>query len=135
MCEYEYKCQYFIITWVRVRVLVDEYEYEYEYEYWPMIDILYKQQYCIFQSLKREYSDFYKPGTKLQLPTVHVNSICQHTHTHIYIYMFNYSLQFGTMTLQFTYCDVLAVVADNYNLLPVQKQKAKIARYHEICGK
>ena len=30
------------------------------------------------------------------------------------------------MTLQFTYCDVLAIVADNYNLMPVQKQKAKI---------
>ena len=25
--------------------------------------------------------------------------------------------------------------ADNYNLLPVQKQKAKIAQYHEMCGK
>ena len=56
-----------IITWVRVwvRVLVDEYEYK--YEYWPVIYILYKQQYCIFQSLKRESSDSYKPGTKLQL--------------------------------------------------------------------
>ena len=35
------------------------------------------------------------------------------------------------MTLQFTYCDVLADVADIYNLLPVQKQKAKIAQYHK----
>ena len=37
------------------------------------------------------------------------------------------------MTLQYTYCDLLAVVADNYNMLPIQKQKAKIAQYHEIC--
>ena len=57
MCEYEY----FIITWARVWVLVDEYEYEYQ----PMIYILYERQYCIFQSLKRESSDSYKPGTKL----------------------------------------------------------------------
>ena len=57
MCEYEY--EYLIITWVQVRVLVHEYEYQ------PMIYILYKQQYCIFQSLKRESSDSYKPGTKL----------------------------------------------------------------------
>ena len=46
------------------------------------------------------------------------------------IYLFNYSQKFGTMTLQFTYCDLLAVVADNYNMLPVQKHKVK-----EICGK
>ena len=59
MSEYEY--EYLITAWVRVRVLVDEYEYEYR----PMIHILYKQQYCIFQSLKRESSDSYKPGTKL----------------------------------------------------------------------
>ena len=39
------------------------------------------------------------------------------------------------MTLQFAYCEVLAVVADNYNLLPAQKQKAKIAQDHEMCGK
>ena len=39
------------------------------------------------------------------------------------------------MTLQFTYCDWLAVVADNYNMLPVQKQKAKIAQYQEMYGK
>ena len=32
------------------------------------------------------------------------------------------------------YRDLLAVVADNYNMLPVEKQKAKIAQYHEICG-
>ena len=76
MCEYEYKYDYFIITWVRVRVLVDEYEYEYENR--PMIYILYKQQYCIFQSLKRESSDSYKSRTKLQLPIVHVNSLCQY---------------------------------------------------------
>ena len=49
--------------------------------------------------------------------------------------MFNDSMQFCTMTLQFTYCDVLAVIADNYNLLPVQKLKAKITQYHEMCGK
>ena len=39
------------------------------------------------------------------------------------------------MTLQFTYRNLLAVMADNYNMLPVQKHKAKIARYQEICGK
>ena len=33
------------------------------------------------------------------------------------------------------YCDVLAVVADINNLLPVQKQKAKIAQNNEMCGK
>ena len=59
MCEYEY--EYLIIAWVRVRVLVDEYEYEYRH----MINILYKEQYCIFQSPKRESSDSYKPETKL----------------------------------------------------------------------
>ena len=54
--ESEHKYEYLIFTWVRVRVqvqvrvLVDEYEYK--YEYWPMIYILYKQQYCIFQPLK-----------------------------------------------------------------------------------
>ena len=71
---YVYQYQYLIITWVPVPVLVDEYEYE----YWPMIYILYKQQYCIFQSLKKEFSDSYQPGTKLQLPIVHVNSLCQY---------------------------------------------------------
>ena len=70
MCEHEYQYEYLIITWIRVLVLVDEYKYK--YEYWPMIYILYKQQYCIFQSLKRESSDSYKPVTKLQLPIVHV---------------------------------------------------------------
>ena len=39
------------------------------------------------------------------------------------------------MTLQHTFCDVLAVVADINNLLPVQKQKAKIVQYHEMYGK
>ena len=39
------------------------------------------------------------------------------------------------MTLQLKFCDVLAVVADINNLLPVQKQKAKIVQYHEMCGK
>ena len=39
------------------------------------------------------------------------------------------------MTLQLPYCHILAVVADIYNLLPVQKQKAKIAQYQEMCGK
>ena len=65
MCEYEYQSEYFIIAWVRVRVwvLVDEYEYEYKYRH--MIYILYKEQYCIFQSLKRESSDSNKPQTKL----------------------------------------------------------------------
>ena len=63
MYESEYESEYLIIAWVRVqvRVLVDEYEYEYRH----MIYILYKGQYCIFQSLKRESSDFYKPETKL----------------------------------------------------------------------
>ena len=59
MCEYEYES--LITAWVRV--LVDENEYK--FEYWPMIYITYKQQYCIFQFLKRESSDSYKPGTKL----------------------------------------------------------------------
>ena len=75
MCEYKYKYEYLIITWVQVWVLFDEYEYR------PMIYIyiLYKQQYCIFQTLKRESSDCYKPRTKLQLPIiVHVNSLCQY---------------------------------------------------------
>ena len=82
MCEYEY--EYSITAWVRVRVrvLADEYEYEYR----PMIYILYKQQYCIFQCLKRESSDSYKPGTKLLLPIVHVKSL------HECIYLFNYSV-------------------------------------------
>ena len=73
MCEYEYECKYLIITWVRVRVwvLVDEYEYKYEYR--SMIYILYWQQFCIVQSLTRESLDSSKPGTKLQLPIVHVN--------------------------------------------------------------
>ena len=63
MCEYESKSEYLIIAWVwvQVRVLVDEYEYEYQH----MIYILYKERYCIFQSLKRESSDSYKPETKL----------------------------------------------------------------------
>ena len=26
-------------------------------------------------------------------------------------------------------------MADNYNMLPVQKEKANIAQYQEICGK
>ena len=67
--EYEYKCEYLIITWVRV--LVGEYEYR------SVIYILYKQQYCGFQSLKMESSDCNKPGTKLQLQIVHVNCLCQ----------------------------------------------------------
>ena len=51
--------------WVRVRVS-------------HMIYILDRQQYCIFQSLKRDSSDLYKYGTKLQLPIVHVNSLYQY---------------------------------------------------------
>ena len=80
MCEYE--SEYLIIAWVwvQVRVLVDEYEYEYRH----MIYILYKEQYCIFQSLKWESSDSYKPETKLELSVVHANSLCQ--------YLFNYSM-------------------------------------------
>ena len=79
MCEYEY--EYLIITWVRVRVrvLVDEYEYKCEYR--SMINILYsmyRQQIFIVRSLTRESSDCYKPGTKLQLPIVHVNYLCQY---------------------------------------------------------
>ena len=79
MCEYEYESEYLIIAWVwvRVRVLVDEYEYEYEYRH--MIYILYKEQYCIFQSLKRESSDSYKPETisynfplSMQIPFVNI---------------------------------------------------------------
>ena len=81
MCEYEYESEYLIITWVwvRVRVLVDEYEYK--YEYWSMINILYsmyRQQIFIVRSMTRESSDSYKPGTKLQLPIVHVNYLCQY---------------------------------------------------------
>ena len=53
MCKYEY--EYLINTWVSVRVLVDEYEYK--SEYWSMIYILYRQQYCIFQSLTMKSSD------------------------------------------------------------------------------
>ena len=29
----------------------------------------------------------------------------------------------------------MAVMAEINNLLPVQKQKAKIVQYHEMCGK
>ena len=76
MCEYEYESEYLMIAWVRVRVLADEYEYEYEYQH--MIYILYKEQYCIFQSLKRESSGSYKPETKLELSIVHANSLCQY---------------------------------------------------------
>ena len=79
MCEYEYESEYLIIIWVRVLVLVDEYEYK--YEYWSMINILYsmyRQQIFIVRSMTRESSDSYKPGTKLQLPIVHVNYLCQY---------------------------------------------------------
>ena len=65
MCEYEYESEYLIIAWVRVRVRVRVRVDEYEYEYRHMIYILDKEQYCIFQSLKRESSDSYKPETKL----------------------------------------------------------------------
>ena len=89
MCEYEY--EYLIITWVRVRVrvLVDEFEYKCEYR--SMINILYstyRQQIFIVRSLTRESSDCYKSGTKLQLPIVHVNYLCQY----MCIYLFNYSM-------------------------------------------
>ena len=65
MCEYQSESEYLIIAWVRVRigVLIDESESEYR----SMIYSLYKPQYCIFQSLKRESSDSYKPGTKLHV--------------------------------------------------------------------
>ena len=81
MCEYEYEYEYLIITWVRVRVrvLVDEYEYKYEYR--SMINTvysMYRQQIFIVRSLTKESSDSYKPGTKLQLPIVHVNYLCQY---------------------------------------------------------
>ena len=79
MCEYEYESEYLIITWVRVRVLVDKFEYKCEYR--SMINILYSlywQQIFIVRSLTRESSDCYKPGTKLQLPIVHVNYLCQY---------------------------------------------------------
>ena len=36
------------------------------------------------------------------------------------------------MTLQLM--DVLADVADNFNLLPVQKQRAEIVGYYGMCG-
>ena len=123
MCEYEYEYEYLNITWVRVRILVDEYQYEYEYEYRAMIYILYKQQYCIFQTLNGECSDSYKPETKLQLLIVHVHSLCQYI-----------CLIIQCKLVQCTYCDAFAVVVDIYNLLPVQKQKAKFAQYHEMYG-
>ena len=46
-----------------------------------MINILYsmyRQQIFIVRSMTRESSDSYKPGTKLQLPIVHVNYLCQY---------------------------------------------------------
>ena len=81
MCEYEYESEYLIFTWVqvRVRVLVDEYEYKCEYR--SMINILYsmyRRHIFIVRSLTRESSDSYKPGTKLHLPIVHVNYLCQY---------------------------------------------------------
>ena len=87
MCESESESEYLIITWVRVRVPFDEYEYKCEYR--SIINILYsmyRQQIFIVRSLTRESSDCYKPGTKLQLPIVHVNYLCQ------YIYLFDYSM-------------------------------------------
>ena len=113
ICEYEYKYEYLIITWVqvRVRVLVDEYEYKCEYR--PMIYILYKKQYCILQSLKRESSDSYKPGAKLQLPIVHVNSLCQYIYIYICLtilcYLVQWHFNLGIATIR------MAVVSDNYN--------------------
>ena len=85
MCEYESESEYLIVTWVRVRVrvrvrvLIDEYEYKHEYQ--SMINILYsmyRQQIFIVRSLTRESSKAYKPGTKLQLPIVYVNYLCQY---------------------------------------------------------
>ena len=80
MCEYEYKSEYLIITWVPVwvRVLVDEYEYKYEYQ--SMINILYsmyRQQIYIVRSLTRVLR-FLQTWDKLQLPIVHVSYLCQY---------------------------------------------------------
>ena len=80
MYEYEYESEYLIIAWVRVRVLVDEYEYEYRY----MIYILYKEQYCIFQSLGNpqiliNLRQSYNSPLPIQIPFVN-------------IYLFNYSM-------------------------------------------
>ena len=84
MCQYEYESEYLIIAWVRVRVLVLVDEYEYEYEYRHMIYILYKEQYCIFQSLGNPQIFFnlkqsYNFPLPLQIPFVN-------------IYLFNYSM-------------------------------------------
>ena len=126
MCEYEY--EYLIITWVRVRVrvLVDEYEYKYEYR--SMINILYRQQIFVVRSVARESSDSKKPGTKFQLPIVHVNDLCQYISVWLfYVIWYNDS---STYVLRRIGCRGYI-----NNLLPVQKQKAKIVQYHEVCGK
>ena len=122
MCEYEYESEYLIITWVRVRVLVDEYEYK--YEYCSIINILYsmyRQQIFIVRS--------YKPGTKLQLPIVQVNYLCQYISCLIILcnlIQWHFNLRFATYWLSWitlTTCCQL------------KKQKAKIVQYHEMCGK
>ena len=125
MYEYEYKYEYLIIVWVRVWVLVDKCEYK--YEYWSMIYILYKQQYWVFQSLKRESSDSNKPGTKLQLPIVHDNSLCQYIclNTLCNLVQWHFNLRIATYWLSwltFTTCCKF-------------ENRAKIAQYHEMCGK
>ena len=112
--------------------------HEYEYEYWLMSPspspstglwcTLLNSSIELFSLWKRESQIFINLGQSSNCPfSMYI--------PFVNIYPFNYSMQFGTMTLQFTYCDILAVMADNYNFLPVQKQKAQIAQYHEMCGK
>ena len=124
MCESEY----LIITWVRVqvRVLVDEYEYK--YEYWSMIYILYTvgssfSFFGLWQGSPQILKNLGQSSNYLPIVNIYICLIilCNLIHWH--------------SSLQLKYCDVLAVVADIYNLLPVQKQEAKIAQYHEMCGK
>ena len=105
--EYESESEYWLTS-----------TYMYEYEYRPMIHILYKPQYCIFQYLKRESSYSFKYGTtKLQLPIVHVNSLCQYISVELFYVIWHYGTSIDVLlavmsplrrqAIIWTYSDIL----------------------------
>ena len=120
---HEYKYLQYMWVWLRVRV-IDYYMRKSPssspglwVRVWiwvPAYNILFKQQYCIFQSLKKASLDSYEPGTKLQLPIVHVNSLCQEICLTILCNLVQWHFNL--------YYNLLAGMADNCNLLSVQKQ-------------
>ena len=150
MCEYVYEYECLIITSPHrplISVLTHPWEFadyrtrqdktsESMSEYWLMYKststglwyILYRQQYCICQSLKRESFDFYRSETLFQLSIVHVNYLCQYICLNILCNLVQW--HFNVRSIAIYWLSRLTITT-----CCQFKIRAKIGRYHELCAK